>query len=256
MTRAPNVPPGLVTLVSRLLAHDPEQRPRSARAVIRALETSMTLPRPQIRTLDMRPIAKRRSVRRSRLLSLKSALIVTTLSLIASLALHVDKQEVRVSGPRTAEAAIAEPTLTVRAEEVQAEAVQAEAVQAVTAAAAVPAPPAPAPSDKVARPHQPEKKRKARTEKRTRRAAVAKQPVATDEVAADEPTALDVATQYSDIGRRLKAMQEDQGDDSTFDLWPRYRLIRISEAMGSQRSRNETANILAKIEAAIDERSR
>ena len=185
------------------------------------------------------------------MLTLQTALIVTTLSLIASLALHVDKQEVRVSGPRTAEAAIAEPTLTVHAEEVQ-----AEAVQAVTPAAAVPAPPAPALSDKVAKPDQPEKKRKARTEKRTRRAAIAKQPVATDEVAADEPTALDVATQYSDIGRRLKAMQEEQGDDSTFDLWPRYRLIRISDAMGSQRSRNETAKILANIEAAIDERSR
>lgn len=64
LTRAPNVPPGLVTLVQRLLAQYPEDRPRSARAVIRALETAMTLPRPPIRTVDMRPIAIRRRARR------------------------------------------------------------------------------------------------------------------------------------------------------------------------------------------------
>ncbi len=64
LTRAPNVPPGLVTIVHRLLAHQPGDRPRSARAVIRALETAMTLPRPPLRTVDMRPIAMRRIVRR------------------------------------------------------------------------------------------------------------------------------------------------------------------------------------------------
>jgi len=58
LTRAPNVPPGLVTIVSRLLAYDPEERPRSARAVIRALETSMTLKMPAIRTVEMKPLEK------------------------------------------------------------------------------------------------------------------------------------------------------------------------------------------------------
>ncbi len=54
VTRAPNVPPGLGTIVNRLLAHDPEQRPYSARAVIRALETSMSMPPTLVRTVEMR----------------------------------------------------------------------------------------------------------------------------------------------------------------------------------------------------------
>lgn len=63
VTRAPNVPPGLVTIVNRLLAHDPEQRPYSARAVIRALESALSVPRPLVRTVDTRPPAVERVVR-------------------------------------------------------------------------------------------------------------------------------------------------------------------------------------------------
>jgi serine/threonine-protein kinase len=67
VTRAPNVPPGLVTLVARLLAYDPEERPKSARAVIRALETSMTLPRPPIRTVEIAPVAEKKRSRRRKI---------------------------------------------------------------------------------------------------------------------------------------------------------------------------------------------
>ncbi len=92
LTRAPNVPPGLVTIVSRLLAYDPEERPRSAQAVIKALETSLTLKRPPIRTIDMRPLRK---VQRRRI---KGALIGFAI-MIAAVAVGNDER------PRVKEAA-------------------------------------------------------------------------------------------------------------------------------------------------------
>lgn len=83
LTRAPNVPPGLVTLVHRLLAQFPEDRPRSARAVIRALETAMTLPRPPIRTVEMRPLALRRTARRRALTVLLVGISIALAALVA-----------------------------------------------------------------------------------------------------------------------------------------------------------------------------
>jgi hypothetical protein len=58
------VPPGLVALIARLLAYEPAERPRSALAVIKALGTALTLPRPPIRMIDMRPLATRAQRRR------------------------------------------------------------------------------------------------------------------------------------------------------------------------------------------------
>jgi len=87
LTRAPHVPPGLVTLVSRLLAHDPDDRPRSAGAVIRALETTLTLPRPPIRTVTMRPLSKREL--RARSLTIRGALLALAIAAMAAVhALH------------------------------------------------------------------------------------------------------------------------------------------------------------------------
>jgi serine/threonine-protein kinase len=47
---APNVPPALVAIVGRLLAPLPERRPRSARAVIRALDQALSAPRVALKT--------------------------------------------------------------------------------------------------------------------------------------------------------------------------------------------------------------
>jgi hypothetical protein len=47
---APNVPPALVAIVGRLLSPLPERRPRTARAVIRALDQALSAPRVAIRT--------------------------------------------------------------------------------------------------------------------------------------------------------------------------------------------------------------
>jgi len=42
---APDVPPALVAIVGRLLSRNPDRRPRSARAVIRALDQALSAPR-------------------------------------------------------------------------------------------------------------------------------------------------------------------------------------------------------------------
>ena len=83
LSRAPNVPPGLVTLVGRLLAAEPDDRPKSARAVIKALETALSQPRPTVRTIAMRPIAKRQ---RRRSVALQGALLGIALAIMAVIA--------------------------------------------------------------------------------------------------------------------------------------------------------------------------
>ena len=47
---APNVPPSLVSIIGRLLSSDPTRRPRSAKAVIRALDGALAAPRSLMRT--------------------------------------------------------------------------------------------------------------------------------------------------------------------------------------------------------------
>jgi serine/threonine-protein kinase len=91
LTLAPNVPPGLVTIVSRLLAYEPSQRPRSARAVIRALETSMTLKRPAIRTAEIRPLEREPTLWRR---WLKGAVIGITITAMAIGARLIDDKDV------------------------------------------------------------------------------------------------------------------------------------------------------------------
>ncbi len=53
---APNVPPALVSIVGRLLSSDPARRPRSARAVIRALDGAIAAPRSILRTEQTLPL--------------------------------------------------------------------------------------------------------------------------------------------------------------------------------------------------------
>jgi serine/threonine-protein kinase len=101
LTLAPNVPPGLVTIVSRLLAYEPSQRPRSARAVIRALETAMTLKRPAIRTTEIRPLGN--DPRRRRWF--KGAIIGITITAMAIAARVIDEDDVPLPRVPTAAAA-------------------------------------------------------------------------------------------------------------------------------------------------------
>jgi serine/threonine protein kinase len=223
LTRAPNVPPGLVTLVSRLLAHEADQRPRSARAVIRALETSMTLPRPELRTIEMRPIAMRRTQRRSRWRVVKSGMLLVTLATLSAIAVRTNRDPL-ASGARSAQAApIAEPQVVARV----------EYVEDITPIVETPAVAPPTIEDKPTMQLAP---RKPTAPKRTRvQRAIAE---------GDGPSALEVATQYREIGRRLAELEDAE-------LRRRYERIQIAEAMTSQRARNSTAAALANIERAL-----
>src|SRR5690606_1750153 len=109
LTRAPNVPPGLVTLVGRLLAQDPAQRPRSARAVIKALETSMTLPSPSIRTIRTRSSAPPRTRRRP----VRTALLSCVLAGLGALSVYRGDRVV-ATAPQIAIVPAPEPTASIR----------------------------------------------------------------------------------------------------------------------------------------------
>jgi eukaryotic-like serine/threonine-protein kinase len=262
LTRAPCVPPGLVTLVSRLLAHEPDQRPRSARAVIRALETSMMLPRPALRTVEMRPIAKRRTAQRSRWRALKSGVLVSALATMAAFVVHTDRDEL-VSGPRTAQAApavavqaAAVPVVVTPLEQVVAplEQVVTPLEQNVTPAtpieqhagpAALPGTEAPAavprsPAADLAPAHA-----AAQSPPPRKRSATKREAGRRTYASIDGPSALEVATHYRDVGRRL-AEVDDAGE-----LRRRYDRIQIADAMSSQDARNSTTVALARIERAL-----
>ena len=232
LTRAPNVPPGLVTLVGRLLAHDAAQRPRSARAVIKALETSMTLPNPPIRTIRTRPSVPPGTRRRP----FRSALLLCVLAALGSLSVYTDDRVV-ATAPRVAAAPAPESFAPIHVQFVSAD---------------DPPPPEPSPDELAAAQEAERAARRERAAKARRARAQVRQTI----VRGPEPTALEVATRYSAIGRQLAALQEERGDDSTLDLWPRYRRIRITEAMSSQDSRNVAAEALEQLQRSIEERSR
>ena len=69
----------------------------------------------------------------------------------------------------------------------------------------------------------------------------------------DAPT---LAAQYKAVGAQLAALQEKKGVDAASDLWPRYRFVNISKAMGSQATRDEAHQILSKIATDIKTRSK
>ena len=113
VTRAPNVPPGLVTVVSRLLAYDPEHRPRSARAVIRALETAMTLKMPALRMVDMQP--PRATARHSRVLA--ASVLGLAIAVLAVLARYHERHDEVVAAPRAPQVAAPAPAQSVAPEQ-------------------------------------------------------------------------------------------------------------------------------------------
>jgi serine/threonine-protein kinase len=251
VTRAPNVPPGLVTLVARLLAYDPEERPKSARAVIRALETSMTLPRPPIRTIEIAPVeVKKRGRRRT----LETLLFVGTLAGLAVIVRHADEHGGAMPEVAVASAEAAVPAAAVLPPPVAQPAVAPPVVEppAPVAALPAPAPAAPAPSLGEAQP---------RAVKVARTKPVAK-PLVQRAPAGDSDntdvqqgvTASTVATKYGAIGRQLQALEDAQGMDITMDLWRQYRRIVITDAMATQQSRDEASGMLDQIQRAISER--
>jgi serine/threonine protein kinase len=65
-----------------------------------------------------------------------------------------------------------------------------------------------------------------------------------------------LAQQYQSVGAQLKALEQAKGRDVTSDLWTRYRLIRLSEAMSTQERRDTAAAILTKLTREIAARTK
>ncbi len=65
--------------------------------------------------------------------------------------------------------------------------------------------------------------------------------------AAAPPSAEEVAALYGALGRELKALEAAKGMDSTMELWPRYRWIRINEWLGTPERRTQVAQLLQKL---------
>jgi serine/threonine-protein kinase len=63
-----------------------------------------------------------------------------------------------------------------------------------------------------------------------------------------EVSAAALATQYSDVGNEISALQKAKGDDATRDLWTRYRQIQLGTAMAQPPAqRAVTSAFLTKI---------
>ena len=65
-----------------------------------------------------------------------------------------------------------------------------------------------------------------------------------------------LARQYQSVGTAIKALEQAKGTDVTSDLWARYRMIRISDAMSTQDKRDAAATILAKLTGDIATRKK
>jgi hypothetical protein len=56
-----------------------------------------------------------------------------------------------------------------------------------------------------------------------------------------------LASQYQVVGNQLKQLQDAKGPDVASDLWARYRMIRLVDAMSTQPKRDEAAAVLSKL---------
>lgn len=73
-------------------------------------------------------------------------------------------------------------------------------------------------------------------------------------VVVETPKAVDanaLVAQYKTVGNQLKALEDAKGAGTASDLWARYRIIRISDAMSTQPKRDETSAVLAKLTKEI-----
>jgi hypothetical protein len=70
----------------------------------------------------------------------------------------------------------------------------------------------------------------------------------------EAPSAAQVAALYGSVGRSLGHLQQNKGSDATIDLWPRFRHIRINDAIATVETRTETQRSLRKLQTDIDSR--
>lgn len=99
---------------------------------------------------------------------------------------------------------------------------------------------------------------KQRSKPITRNANAGKQPVETTSTQTAPPPidAAKLASQYKAVGAQLKALEDARGSEATSDLWPRYRFIRLSDAMTTQQKRDQAAAILTKLTRDIAARKK
>jgi serine/threonine-protein kinase len=84
--------------------------------------------------------------------------------------------------------------------------------------------------------------------------SIMKLPPRTQQPAIPAPSANEVAQLYALVGRALKAYERDHGMEATIDFWPRYRWIRINEAIATPEKRNETYKMLSRLRTDLDSR--
>jgi serine/threonine-protein kinase len=252
----PDVQPALATLVGRLLAHDPDRRPRSAKSLMIALDAALTAPKRKLRTADMAPRTKEaekidvsfpppqrsranttarvRKVRRSRPnVRMLAALGVAAIMMGIALGSIVRDREAAAAAAEPA--AVDQPKVTM-----QVLATQAAATPVVTLTRAKAAATAPA-KLVVKKASKPRRVRKARRKK-----------VVVHEV--QGPDAVEVTQRYGEIGRELQRLAHEQGVDDTDDLLSSYREIELEAAVATPDSRDELSGQLDELEAAINER--
>jgi len=58
------------------------------------------------------------------------------------------------------------------------------------------------------------------------------------------PSATELATLYATVGRELTTLEQNRGMVATIDLWPRYRWIRINDAIATPEERVRTTVML------------
>jgi serine/threonine-protein kinase len=112
------------------------------------------------------------------------------------------------------------------------------------AAPAAPEPPAPAPTAPPAVAPRPP----------ATPALPAPAPAPAETPQTDPPTAV-VAELYGTIGRSLKRLDETRGQEATYDLWPRFRRIRIFEALRTRDGRVAAQSELRYLEREIGQRA-
>jgi hypothetical protein len=65
------------------------------------------------------------------------------------------------------------------------------------------------------------------------------------------PSASEIAKLYGATGRELKALETAKGMESTLELWPRYRWIRINDWIATPERRAQVAQILERLRLDI-----
>ncbi len=265
MMIVPDVQPALATLVGRLLAHDPDRRPRSAKSLMNALDAAATAPKRKLRTADMAPAAKEekvdvsfpppprsranttarvRKVRKSHAnVRMFAALGVAAIMVGIALGSIVRDREAEAASA-TEPAAVDQPKVTMQVVATQAAATPVVTLTSAKAAATAPAKLVASPAKLV---------KKASKPRRQRAVHRRKKPVVVREEAPSADV-VDITQRYGEVGRELQRLAHEQGVDETDDLLSTYREIEIESAVATPDARDELSIQLDDIEAAINER--